>query len=82
MPTVLRLNGLRVVIYPNDHHPAHVYVIGAGGEAVFNLHCLGGPSTLRETYGFNRQSVDRILDDLAAHLTTLCKHWSDLHGHC
>lgn len=81
MPTVLRLDGLRVAIYPNDHRPAHVHVIGAGGEAVFILHCPGGPPTLRETYGFNRHSVDRIFDDLAVHLTTLCKHWSDLHGH-
>ncbi|WHZ20694.1 MAG: hypothetical protein OJF55_002843 [Rhodanobacteraceae bacterium] len=28
MPTILRLGGLRVVIYPNDHRPAHVHVIG------------------------------------------------------
>jgi len=26
--------GLRVVIYPNDRHPAHVHVKGAGGEVV------------------------------------------------
>src|SRR3546814_10225859 len=25
MPTVLRIDGLRVVIYPNDHRPAHVH---------------------------------------------------------
>jgi len=28
MPTVLRFEGLRAVIYPNDHRPAHVHVIG------------------------------------------------------
>ncbi|MCY4396412.1 MAG: DUF4160 domain-containing protein [Rhodospirillaceae bacterium] len=38
MPTVLRLDGLRVVIYPNDHRPAHVHVVGGDGEAVFDLH--------------------------------------------
>ena len=43
MPTVLRLDALRVAIYPNDHRPAHVHVIGAGYEAVFNLHCPDGP---------------------------------------
>jgi hypothetical protein len=26
MPTVHRFDGLRVVIYPNDHRPAHVHV--------------------------------------------------------
>jgi hypothetical protein len=32
----------RVAIYPNDHRPAHVHVIGGGGEAVFILNCPGG----------------------------------------
>ena len=40
MPTVLRIGGLRVVIYPNDHRPAHVHVIG-DGEAVFILRPRG-----------------------------------------
>ena len=38
MPTVLIIGGWRVVIYPNDHRPAHVHVIGGGCEAV-----LGSP---------------------------------------
>jgi hypothetical protein len=46
MPTVLRFDGLRVVIYPNDHSPEHVHVIGADREAVFELHCPDGPVTL------------------------------------
>ncbi|WP_199271807.1 DUF4160 domain-containing protein [Pseudoduganella flava] len=40
---------MRVVIYPNDHRPAHVHVIGPGCEAVFDLHCPEGPPELRET---------------------------------
>jgi hypothetical protein len=52
VPTVLRIGGLRVVIWPNDHRPADVHVKGSGGEAVFNLNSPGGPSALRESYGF------------------------------
>jgi hypothetical protein len=37
MPTVLRIVGLRIVICPNDHPPAHVHVPGAGWVAVINL---------------------------------------------
>jgi hypothetical protein len=37
MPTVLRIGGLRVVIYPNDHPPAHVHVLGPGWLVVINL---------------------------------------------
>ena len=37
MPTVLRIGGLRVVIYSNDHPPAHVHVLGPGWLVVINL---------------------------------------------
>ncbi len=81
MPTVLRLDGLRVAIYPNDHRPAHVHVIGAGREAVFFLNCPSGPAELREVHGFNRQETGRIENSLAAHLPDLCQKWSEIHGH-
>jgi hypothetical protein len=74
MPTILRLGGLRVVIYPNDHRPAHVHVVGAGGEAVFILNCPEGPPDLREVYGFGFQEIVRIGNELTAHLVALCRH--------
>jgi Domain of unknown function (DUF4160) len=52
MATVLRLEGLRVTIYPNDHRPAHVHVIGAGREAVFDLHCPDGHRSCAKFTGF------------------------------
>ena len=36
MVTVMRAEGLRVVIFTNDHEPAHVHVFG-DGEAKINL---------------------------------------------
>ena len=80
MPTVLRIDGMRVVIYPNDHRPAHVHVTGAVGEAVFILNCPEGPPSLREVYGFSSQEITRIGNDLAAHLSALCGKWSEIHG--
>ena len=80
MPTVLRLDALRVVIYPNDHRPAHVHVIGASCEAVFNLRCPDGPPALRENYGFSRQELTRIKTILAAALAVACNHWRSIHG--
>ncbi|MGC8537138.1 MAG: DUF4160 domain-containing protein [Rhizomicrobium sp.] len=79
MPTILRIGGLRVVIYPNDHRPAHLHVIG-DGEAVFVLNCPDGPLELRETYGFNRSDVACIEADLTDHLATLCSEWRNIHG--
>ena len=81
MPTVLRIGGLRVVIWPNDHRPAHVHVKGAAGEAVFNLHCPGGPPVLRESYGFRLADLNRIEDVLAAAIIALCAEWRTIYGH-
>jgi hypothetical protein len=80
MPTVLRLDGLRVVVYPNDHRPENVHVIGGGCEAVFNLHCPRGPVELRENFRFAPQKVTRIAADLESHLTALCQEWERIHG--
>ena len=66
LPTVLRFGGLRVVIYPNDHRPAHVHVIGRGCEAVFNLNCPAGPVELRENYEFSRRVIAKIASGLAS----------------
>ncbi len=81
MPTVLTIFGSRVVIYPNDHRPAHVHVQGGGCEAVFNLHCPGGPLELRENYGYSQTSLQKIAGGLAENLEALCAAWRDIHGH-
>src|SRR3546814_6921259 len=80
MPTVLRIDGLRVVIYPYDHRPAHVHVKGADGEAVFILHCTDGPPELRESYGFKLPALGGIKDALQAALAALRseEHTSEL----
>ncbi|TBW03900.1 DUF4160 domain-containing protein [Azotobacter chroococcum] len=80
MPTVLRFNGLRAVIYPNDHRPAHVHVMGHGCEAVFNLHCPAGPPELRENFGFSLKELNSIESMLAAELPTACAEWEVIHG--
>jgi Domain of unknown function (DUF4160) len=80
MPTVLRFEGLRVVIYPNDHRPAHVHVIGKGCEAVFHLHCLAGPVVLRENYGFSRREIVNIGGVLMDRKMELCGAWERIHG--
>lgn len=80
MPTVLRIAGLRFVIYPGDHRPAHVHVVGQGGEAVFNLNCRKGTPVLREVYGLSRSDVARIRVLVTPHLSVLCAAWEAIHG--
>jgi hypothetical protein len=87
MPTILRLGALRVVVYPNDHRPAHVHVIGNGRhvtgngrEAAFRLNCPAGPIELRENYGFPRRETASIAAGLATRLAALCSEWERIHG--
>ena len=80
MPTVGEIDGLRVVIYPNDHRPAHVHVIGSGCEAVFKLNCPEGPPDLRENYGFSAGELAVILAELGEHVGRLSAAWRAIHG--
>ena len=80
MPTVLGFDGLRVVIYPNDHRPAHIHAVGRGYEAVFHLNCPAGPADLRENYGFSLREIRHILGVLTNHLDELCRAWEQIHG--
>ncbi len=79
MPTVARLGRLRVVIYPNDHRPAHVHVIGGDCEAVFNLDCPDGPPQVRENFGYSRVQLGKIKTLLAGELALLCAAWRAIH---
>lgn len=79
MPTILTIFGLRVVIYPNDHRPAHVHIIGRGCESVFKLHCPDGPPELRENYGFTKKELSHIANELTDKLKTLCLEWRKIH---
>ncbi|MCC8361986.1 DUF4160 domain-containing protein [Lysobacter sp. A6] len=80
MPTVLRFLSYRVVIYPNDHTPCHVHVVGNGYEAVFELNCPDGPPVLKINHNFPRRTLGTIQSHLSADLAELCKQWSDIHG--
>jgi hypothetical protein len=80
MPTVGEIDGLRLVIYPNDHRPAHVHISGGGYEAVFKLNCPRGQPELRENYGFTANKLSRIKAALMSRLTHLCAEWSRIHG--
>jgi Fe2+ or Zn2+ uptake regulation protein len=71
--------GLRVVVYPNDHRPAHVHVIGNGCEAVFKLNCPDGPPELRENHHFSHIDLNRIDAELSKHVETLCAAWRRMH---
>lgn len=76
MPTILRIGGLRFVVYPNDHPPAHVHVIGPGWTVVVNLH----GQELRAVIGpCSQRDARRVLDLVAEHGTVLLEGWRRFH---
>jgi hypothetical protein len=79
MPTVFTFDGFRVVIYPNDHRPAHVHVVAADCEAVFELNCPNGPVELREAYGCSRSTLGDVARALTTRLALACKRWREIH---
>ena len=78
MVTVHRFEGLRFVIYSNDHDPALIHVIGAGCEAKVQL--VGPELRLIWQAGFSPADLRRILDEVRKERFPLLKRWKDIHG--
>jgi hypothetical protein len=68
------------VIYPNDHRPAHVHVIGRGAEALFRLNHRDGKVELRENWRFSKRELKRIESILTQRLGDLGRAWEEIHG--
>ena len=79
MVTVLRADGLRVVIYLNDHQPAHVHVFGSG-EAKINLLGADGAPELVWADAMTRAEVRRAMRLVAGQQAYLLQQWEGIHG--
>lgn len=76
MPTVLRHERFRVVIFPNDHRPPHVHVFDADGVAVIEL----DPVMPREYFGMRPKNVVRALSLVAESRDFLTVKWRKING--
>lgn len=80
MPEIFRFEGYSVVIYPNDHRPAHVHVVGAEGYAVFILLPPRAGVELREAEGLRSKQLKVIRDVLVENIAALVEAWERIHG--
>lgn len=78
MVTVHWSDGLRFVIYANDHDPAHIHVQGAGCEAKVQL--VGEAPRLIWQQGFSPSELRRILEEVRKERFRLRQRWKDIHG--
>jgi hypothetical protein len=79
MVTVLRDGGLRVVIFTNDHPPAHVHVF-SDGHAKVNLLGTSGQPELLWAEGMSRSEIRRAMTLVTAERERLLERWKSIHG--
>lgn len=79
MVTVHREGGLRVVIFLQDHEPAHVHVMG-DGHAKINLLGPDGAPELVWADGMTRAEVRRAMRIVAEQQQALIARWRMIHG--
>jgi hypothetical protein len=79
MVTVFRAYDLRVVIFFDDHQPAHVHVFGEG-QARINLLGSDGRPELIWTDNMTRGDVRHAMRIVVEQQTLLLARWEALHG--
>ncbi len=72
-PTIFQVWNLRIVIYPKDHEPAHVHVMGPDGEAKFDIRTM----ECIENHGFSEKSLRRTREYLIARKSSLLEAWHE-----
>jgi hypothetical protein len=81
VPTVLRFRGFNIIIFTDDHAPAHVHVRGKGVEWIYWLNCPKGPISYRDGEGTISPNEQRALEGfLNDNVAMLCERWLEIDG--
>ena len=79
MVTVLRVHGLRIIIFVDDHEPAHVHVFGDGQLKVNLVGAVFAPELIWAVE-MKRGEVRRAMKLVAAQQAFLLARGRDIHG--
>ena len=74
-PVIVRSRGYRVIIFTNDHPPAHIHVRRAGKKARVRLE----PVELLNDYGYSSREIKQILKLVQDNQTVLLTQWDRYH---
>ena len=80
MPTVIKKDGFRIVIYPHDHLPPHVHVLKQSSEVRIELNESGNPNLLSISGDISDRDIQRSLDLVNEHQSVLLNKWREIHG--
>lgn len=76
MPVIIRLGNLKFYIYPHDHRPAHVHIIGVESEAKFEIttgRCISN-------YGFSSRAILRLSKRVLEYSSEFLEAWKEYEG--
>lgn len=81
----LKFDGVRYVVYSNDHEPRHVHGLLSETEAIVDLRADGAVALANRKDAVRpldakRSDVKRILDVAALHFEELAELWRRTHG--
>jgi hypothetical protein len=80
MPKVFEGEGFRIIINLNDHEPAHVHVLKAGGEAKIDLgRNEEQPSLIWVSQDMSDRDARKALALVMANLEKLRQDWGRIH---
>lgn len=77
MITILREAGFRIVIFRDDHEPAHVHVYGDGDAKV---QIAGERAELVWVVGMKASDIRKMMTIVERHRDRLLATWRDIHG--
>lgn len=79
MVTIYRAHGLRVIIFTDDHEPAHVHVFG-DGQAKINLIGPDGVPALVKAEGMKANDLRRAMQMVRDRQGQFLAKWREFHG--
>ena len=76
MPVIFRANGLRFVIFTDDHAPPHVHGLGHGEVRIG----IEGDCPVLTNKGLSRADVVKARNAVKGLQSELLKAWEEIHG--
>ncbi len=76
MPTIVKQDGFRIVIWPNDHLPPHVHVFKGDAEVKITLL---EPSVFTVEGKISNKDLAKALNLVIEHQVELLEKWKEIH---
>ena len=76
MPTIIKQDGFRVVIWPNDHLPPHVHVFKRDAEVKI---ALLEPIVFNVEGQISNKDLVKALNLVIEHQIKLLQRWKEIH---